>query len=815
MKIEPVLVLLLLAKLQIPTALGQRIRTIGMTGGNSLNSRSINVSKAGTNTCGLIRNREVTESLGLQQKHGFPERPNTQSPEKSSPDHLAAEPVEKGIIDGITPVERNSLKEKLARYYALYGPAGNRQPAQPARYSFHPQAGTLWKDLFINNFYDFDPGSSILDWDCSDWTYNGHQGDDTDICGFAEQEIGVPIFAALDGTVVATHDGEFDRQTQNQPAAIANYVVLDHGGTHLTYYWHLKKGSVSVSVGQFVSAGTQIGLTGSSGASDSPHLHFISEFNSIPYEPYTGACNNPGESYWLNQPPIRRELYLRDFKITGTAYSDVYAWPNEMPTQGTFIRGTRLIGFRVLIANLPAASTFRIVYRRPDGTVQLDSGNQSLGNPYYRKSWWWYQYYVDLDMEGTWHLDFSVNGTTILEAPFKAVAMASQILNYPPAAVPAVPDPASPKAGNVIFCRLDAKPLQDPDYDVVRFRFEWKVNGVSVRTVTSAALSDALAGEKTHAGDQVECRITPNDGMIDGPSAVFTVNVRHAAWDSADFNSDGSTDVAAFHLSSDQFFTNYAGNIGQYGWGGNDCYPLIWDFNSNGATDVSIYHIPTNQWFVRGVSGDNLGAFGWGVDEAVPVPGDYNGDGTVDRAFFHWPTNRWFVEQAGGSFTDYAFGWGGADCIPIAADYDGDGTTDMMLYHVPTNQWFVHGAGNLGQFGWNGSECIPVPGDWDGDGRTEIGIYHWPSNQWFWRNEDGTTHSLGQYGWGGTQSFPIPGDYNGDGVMERAFYRPAENWWFIEEESDFVWGYGGSDFMPITSQMAIYNWFRFGLGKFQ
>ena len=173
------------------------------------------------------------------------------------------------------------------------------------------------------------------------------------------------------------------------------------------------------------------------------------------------------------------------------------------------------------------------------------------------------------------------------------------------------------------------------------------------------------------------------------------------------------------------------------------------------------------------------------------------------------------MEGAGGSFTAYDFGWGGADCIPIAADYDGDGTTDMMLYHIPTNQWFVYGIGNLGQFGWNGSECIPVPGDWDGDGKTEIGIYHWPSNQWFWRNQDGTTHFLGQYGWGGMASFPIPGDYNGDGIMERAFYRPSENRWFIEGEADFVWGWGGSEFMPITSQMAIFNWFRFVMGRFQ
>ena len=40
-----------------------------------------------------------------------------------------------------------------------------------------------------------------------------------------------------------------------------------------------------------------------------------------------------------------------------------------------------------------------------------------------------------------------------------------------------------------------------------------------------------------------------------------------------DFNGDGIADVAAFHLFSDQFFTDYGGNLGQYGWGGSDSIP--------------------------------------------------------------------------------------------------------------------------------------------------------------------------------------------------------------------------------------------------
>jgi hypothetical protein len=106
-----------------------------------------------------------------------------------------------------------------------------------------------------------------------------------------------------------------------------------------------------------------------------------------------------------------------------------------------------------------------------------------------------------------------------------------------------------------------------------------------------------------------------------------------------------------------------------------------------------------------------------------------------------------------------------------------------------------------------------VPADYDGDGSTDIAVYHYPTNQWFVRGYPGD--NLGQYGWGGTESFPIPGDYNGDGITERGFYRQADNWWFIENQPDFVWGWGGQEFMPITSQINVFNWFRFVLNRFQ
>src|SRR5206468_8187108 len=88
------------------------------------------------------------------------------------------------------------------------------------RIHFQPLAGTVWQDRFINNFVDLDPSSGILDWDCTGFTYDGHQGHDLVLRFFAEQDVGVPIFAALDGVVIARHDGEFDRNNSLNPSAV-------------------------------------------------------------------------------------------------------------------------------------------------------------------------------------------------------------------------------------------------------------------------------------------------------------------------------------------------------------------------------------------------------------------------------------------------------------------------------------------------------------------------------------------------------------------------------------------------------------------
>jgi hypothetical protein len=104
-------------------------------------------------------------------------------------------------------------------------------------YTFYPMGGTLFRDVYVNNYVDIDSSSGVLDLGCDDWAYDGHDAYDIDIRSFGEQAIGVPIFAVQDGTVIASHDGEFDMNitAANQPA---NLVPVA-GGQKRKWLWRV------------------------------------------------------------------------------------------------------------------------------------------------------------------------------------------------------------------------------------------------------------------------------------------------------------------------------------------------------------------------------------------------------------------------------------------------------------------------------------------------------------------------------------------------------------------------------------------------
>jgi hypothetical protein len=422
--------------------------------------------------------------------------------------------------DGIAPDQLAHIQAAVERYEKRKGARVGKDDI-PYRYAFFPQAGILGQDLFLNNFVDLDPKPGTFhDWDCSEYTYDGHTGHDSLIRSFREQEIGVPVFAVRDGVVVDTHDGEPDMNTVWDEKNKANYVVIDHGGGYYGWYFHFKAGSVAVSVGQTVTAGTQIGLTGSSGFSDWPHLHFETRKGTAVVEPSTGPCN-PGESLWDEQPPVDRDLYVSDFFLAlGSIPLPDDGQLDDAQRTSTFVRGSRRVTVRMDLRNMPADPALTLRFLNPKGQQTLlvhggfgDGGFYSIADVLF-------SFDLDLNLTGTWRFQATIDGNLLLDAPFQVVATARQVKNRPPRKVALRLSPLQAGEGQVVSCQVQTSLVtEDPDYDTVRYRYEWRVNNRPVRTVTSAALTDLLASGLAQPRDKVSCKVTPSDGKASGPAA--------------------------------------------------------------------------------------------------------------------------------------------------------------------------------------------------------------------------------------------------------------------------------------------------------
>lgn len=90
----------------------------------------------------------------------------------------------------------------------------------------------------------------------SNWSSGSHTGIDFPV------STGTSVKAITSGTVVTAGWG----------GAYGNEVVIKHADGHYSQYGHMS--SLSVSAGQTVTAGQQVGLSGSTGNATGPHLHF-------------------------------------------------------------------------------------------------------------------------------------------------------------------------------------------------------------------------------------------------------------------------------------------------------------------------------------------------------------------------------------------------------------------------------------------------------------------------------------------------------------------------------------------------------------
>ncbi len=105
------------------------------------------------------------------------------------------------------------------------------------------------------------------------WTYSHHSAEVRQALDFVRTDGG-----PTRGTPqVASAAGIAYRYAQ--PGGAGNYIVIDHGGGWSTYYFHLD--AYLVPGGSYVEQGQPIGITGSTGNSSGPHIHYEQLYQGV------------------------------------------------------------------------------------------------------------------------------------------------------------------------------------------------------------------------------------------------------------------------------------------------------------------------------------------------------------------------------------------------------------------------------------------------------------------------------------------------------------------------------------------------------
>ena len=100
-----------------------------------------------------------------------------------------------------------------------------------------------------------------------------HRGPEFFTVDFAMPE-GTPIHAAREGIVALTEETHSEGCWAERCGRLANYVVILHADGTTGEYFHLKRNGVLVNPGDAVRAGQLIAMSGNTGLTTTPHLHF-------------------------------------------------------------------------------------------------------------------------------------------------------------------------------------------------------------------------------------------------------------------------------------------------------------------------------------------------------------------------------------------------------------------------------------------------------------------------------------------------------------------------------------------------------------
>lgn len=279
---------------------------------------------------------------------------------------------------------RSILKFLPALVLATFFPAGLQAQALPPLE--FPADCRIGEDCWILSFVDLDARPGYIDHRCGVRTYEAHKGTDIALVDARTPDASVPVRAAAGGIVVGVRDGVPDNElggdiADHKGQECGNGVRISHGGDWFTQYCHMKRGSIAVKPQQRVEAGAVLGMIGSSGRSETPHLHFQLSRGKDIVDPFTGRAQSdapscaPGSSLWSAAAQEKfgpyQPAYIRHagFSVTIPTLRGVQKTPQPPDLPGN---RPSLVLYAV-VYGVPEGSTIRFNITTPDGSTLINT----------------------------------------------------------------------------------------------------------------------------------------------------------------------------------------------------------------------------------------------------------------------------------------------------------------------------------------------------------------------------------------------------------------------------------------------------------
>lgn len=183
-------------------------------------------------------------------------------------------------------------------------PATDPDARPPAEFPFPLEGGCglASRDLRPRYILPFTVGSSyeLMQGNCGPHSHAGRFNFSFDF----RMPMRTPIIATRDGVVSTVRESNADGTDR---VGDENYVIIDHGDGEYSRYIHLTRDGAFVSKGDRVARGDTIALSGDSGRSAFPHLHF-----DVVDGCSDGVCWTIPAAFLNSDPPIPtvRRLYV-------------------------------------------------------------------------------------------------------------------------------------------------------------------------------------------------------------------------------------------------------------------------------------------------------------------------------------------------------------------------------------------------------------------------------------------------------------------------------------------------------------------------